>query len=158
MEGCEQDDTCKSIVPWEFASVYVDPRSLKERRVAIDGVEVVLEQRPGDHINVHRNTGLFLWDACFVLAKYLEDEETTRRKGTLSGKRCLDLGAGLGLLALSALVLGAANVVATDIEETLQLLDKNISRNEANIREASKVIKIGILTHLSVFHNSSIIG
>ena len=45
------------------------------------------------------------------------------------GKTVLEVGAGVGLTAVAAAVVGAKAVVATDLEECLPLLKNNIDRN-----------------------------
>jgi predicted nicotinamide N-methyase len=74
--------------------------------------------------------GTTVWDASIVLAKYLE---RGMRKGELSrpkvsGKRGLELGAGMGLAGLSLALLGA-DVTLTDVAEVLPLLQANYERN-----------------------------
>ena len=65
-----------------------------------------------------------VWDSSIVLAKYFE-----RWPQKVAGKRCLDLSAGCGLVGIALAKLGAAQVVATDLEPNLALLHKN---NEVN--------------------------
>ena len=53
-----------------------------------------------------------------VLARYLEQPQAQQE---LKGRKCLELGAGCGLVGLAAALLGAS-VTLTDREETLSLL------------------------------------
>ena len=46
-------------------------------------------------IDVTQNTGSLLWDAAYVLARFLEGL-VARRPAALAGKRCLELGSGTG--------------------------------------------------------------
>ena len=84
--------------------------------------------RPGDHINRQQNTGLVLWDACYLLGRLIESLEA-RTPNYVKSKRCLDLGAGTGLLSIVAWLLGAETVVATDIGDAVELLASNITSN-----------------------------
>jgi len=79
---------------------------------------------------VQKNIGdvsCVIWDAAIVLAKYLD--LTCKSDNWLRGKNVLELGAGLGCAGLTAACLGA-NVVLTDLEEALPMLEKNIRVNE----------------------------
>ncbi len=72
------------------------------------------------------NCGTTAWDASFVLAKYLE-----RNLSNVEGKSVVELGAGIsGLPGMACALLGAAQVVLTDIEgPVLALLRRNVERN-----------------------------
>lgn len=65
-----------------------------------------------------------VWDSSIVLAKLFE-----RWPEQVAGARCLDLSAGCGLVGLALSKLGAAEVVATDLEPNLPLLRKNYEAN-----------------------------
>lgn len=67
-------------------------------------------------------TGATLWDSSIVLTKYLFQE------CEISGKKVIELGAGLGLPSI-ALALRGADVTATDREITCGILQKNIDAN-----------------------------
>ncbi|GAB4816007.1 hypothetical protein N2152v2_003053 [Parachlorella kessleri] len=66
-----------------------------------------------------------VWDSSIVLAKYFE-----RWPLKVAGKRCLDSSAGCGLVGIALSKLGAAQVVATDLEPNLGLLRKNVEAND----------------------------
>jgi predicted nicotinamide N-methyase len=80
----------------------------------------------------NKGRGGFVWDASYVLAKYLADY-----RGNLQGKRVLELGAGCALPSLAAAVLGA-EVVSTDIMPALDLTQENVALNhlEASVTTA----------------------
>lgn len=61
-----------------------------------------------------------VWDSSIVLAKYFE-----KRPDLVRGKRCLELGAGCGLVGIVMAVLEAATVTLTDMAGNLPLLEKN---------------------------------
>ena len=73
------------------------------------------------------NCGTTAWDASFVLAKWLERNLFT----SLVGKTVVELGSGIaGLPGMACSLLGAAQVVLTDIDgPVLALLRKNVERN-----------------------------
>ncbi|KAJ2947456.1 hypothetical protein O0L34_g17240 [Tuta absoluta] len=72
-----------------------------------------------------------VWDASLVLAKYLETI-CHQKADFLSGLKVLELGAGLGVVGLTAATLGA-QVTLTDLPEALPLLRLNISENKSKI-------------------------
>ncbi|GAX77181.1 hypothetical protein CEUSTIGMA_g4627.t1 [Chlamydomonas eustigma] len=65
-----------------------------------------------------------VWDSSIVVCKYLEKMGDT----IVKGKRCLDLSAGCGLVAVVLCHLGASEVVATDLPGNLSLLRSNCSK------------------------------
>lgn len=69
-------------------------------------------------------TGLNVWDGSVLLAKYVESYPDTVR-----GKRVLELGAGPGFVGIAAGIVGAAEVVLTDLEYTIPLMKDNVERN-----------------------------
>lgn len=72
-----------------------------------------------------------VWDACLVLAKYLETI-CHQKPDFLSGLKVLELGCGLGVVGLTAATLGA-QVTLTDLPEALTLLRYNINENKSKI-------------------------
>jgi len=65
-----------------------------------------------------------VWDSAIVLSKFLE----LRGRGALTGKQCLELGSGCGLLSTVLARLGAT-VTSTDLECNLPLLRENLRAN-----------------------------
>eukprot|EP00882_Tetradesmus_deserticola_P020392 GHRQ01022031.1.p1 GENE.GHRQ01022031.1~~GHRQ01022031.1.p1 ORF type:complete len:180 (+),score=67.43 GHRQ01022031.1:225-764(+) len=89
------------------------------------GVNLRLAQDPSSE-----HLGTTVWDASIVLAKYLEKN---MRKGEFSrpkasGKRAIELGAGMGLAGLAFALIGA-NVLLTDVAEVMPLLQRNYDNN-----------------------------
>ena len=68
-------------------------------------------------------TGLNVWDGSILLAKYIEAYPYIR------GKRVLELGSGPGFVGISAGIVGAKEVVLTDLEYTMPLMQDNVERN-----------------------------
>ncbi|GAB4813580.1 hypothetical protein N2152v2_000626 [Parachlorella kessleri] len=91
------------------------------------GLTFKLAQDPNSH-----NLGTTVWDASIVLAKWLEKNS---RRGDFSrqrcrGRRCLELGSGMGLGGLAFALLGA-HVTLTDLGPVLPLLARNYQQNLA---------------------------
>jgi len=57
------------------------------------------------HQNVDGDVSCVVWDAALVLAGYL-DGENKRARGFLKGKSVIELGSGVGCVALTAAALG----------------------------------------------------
>ncbi|DAZ99866.1 TPA: hypothetical protein N0F65_008609 [Lagenidium giganteum] len=77
----------------------------------------------GEVGNSGKGTGLTTWDGSVILAKYLEH---TRAKD-FEDKRVVELGAGTGLVGLSVALLGAREVLLTDLAYTMDNLATNIA-------------------------------
>ncbi|POM77220.1 Serine hydroxymethyltransferase, mitochondrial precursor, partial [Phytophthora palmivora] len=73
--------------------------------------------------NSGKGTGLTTWDGSVVLAKYLEHQ----RRSDIAGSRVVELGAGTGLVGISAALLGARQVILTDLDYVVD----NLARNAA---------------------------
>lgn len=75
-----------------------------------------------------------------MLCKFFESEVHFRQR-FWAGRKVIELGAGLGLPSLAAALLGAAEVLITDLAEALELPRKNIALNfkdeQANISVAA---------------------
>ncbi len=89
-------------------------------------IEFQLAQDPSSH-----NLGTTVWDASIVLAKYLEKNV---RKGEFSrvkvkGKRCIELGAGMGLAGMAFALLGADVALTDTTDAVMALLRRNVDTN-----------------------------
>ncbi|KAG5179641.1 rab geranylgeranyl transferase component A [Tribonema minus] len=86
-------------------------------------------------------TGGTVWRASVMLAEYC----CTHLKDAMAGAPVLEIGAGLGLVAIAAWHLGALQVVATDIDHDgnrlLALLAKNISANCQSQERAAPLVR-----------------
>ncbi|RLN98309.1 hypothetical protein BBJ28_00007993 [Nothophytophthora sp. Chile5] len=89
-------------------------------RFAIDGKAVVI----GEVGNSGQGTGLTTWDGSVVLAKYLEHQ----RRRDIAGSRVVELGSGTGLVGISAALLGAREVILTDLDYVVDNLAKNVAQ------------------------------
>ena len=99
------------------------------------------------------DTGVVVWDAALVLAKYLE-----QHRHEVRGRAVLELGAGTGAVGLSAGVLGAARVVLTDQEDLVEFLEHNIDLNTEVTQPGSEVTAMplhwGDNTHIEAVMNT----
>ncbi|CAM9777382.1 unnamed protein product, partial [Ectocarpus sp. 6 AP-2014] len=64
------------------------------------------------------------WDCSLVLAKYLD-----QRPEEVRGKRVLELGCGVGLPGVAAAVVGATEVILTDMAIGLPAIERTIELN-----------------------------
>ena len=90
-------------------------------RYAVGRDELVVEQDQ----SLHDSCGGIVWESAFCLAQLLQRDGGKR----VRGKRVVELGAGAGLLGMSAAKLGAEDVVLTDHPSALPLLRRNVERN-----------------------------
>lgn len=86
----------------------------------------------GCRIKIHEDydagLGGTLFDGALCLCNYLETRWSKDGMMMMKGKDILELGAGCGLPGILTYKLGA-NVVLTDLEETIELLEENIENN-----------------------------
>ena len=82
--------------------------------------------RIAERQNQHDATAFSVWDGGILLADYLQ-----ARPVVIQGKHVLELGAGLGLVGLTAAALGAQSVVLTDLVVVMPCLSQNIATNQA---------------------------
>ncbi|CAE7206308.1 mettl21a [Symbiodinium necroappetens] len=81
-----------------------------------------------------QNVPLVLWESGYLMMRWLEHKAMT--SGVFRGSRVLELGAGIGLAAITATLAGA-KVVATDgSSEAVQLMQRNIAANLDNEQAA----------------------
>ena len=68
------------------------------------------------------------WDASIVMLQYLESYPEL-----IIGKTVLELGAGLGLTSIGCKILGAQQVIATDLPEVIPNLRRNLEFNQEDV-------------------------
>ena len=108
-------------LPLEGKVVRVHPR-----RDAFERSSESEDGKRGVGADYARVTGALLWDSSVVLSVHLLQR---RKEGRLPiGLHCVELGAGLGLVGLSAATLGC-RVTLTDREEVLPLLAHGVAMN-----------------------------
>lgn len=99
----------------------------------------------GEVGNSGQGTGLTTWDGSVVLAKYLEHA----RMEDLRGARILELGSGTGLVGLSAALLGAREVILTDLAYTMDNLARNAKATMRNaVATTSSSVKCAVHTQV----------
>ena len=84
------------------------------------------------------DTGVVVWDAAIVLAKYLEINTDMVRD-----MEVVELGSGTGAVGLCAGVLGAKQVILTDLEELVVFLSHNIELNTEVTRVSALALEWG---------------
>jgi len=98
--------------------------------------------------NAKETVGFTLWDASIVLSYFLEHMQSTRGIFTPDGdkrKRVAELGAGCGMVSISAGVLGA-DVVCTDCKHVIPLAQINVDLNKGAISSGGGTVTCKELT------------
>lgn len=125
----------------------------------------------GSSINIHifeqagvsaENLSLSTWGSSFVLANLLHKirtpfinlNEEAQKRTALERPSVLELGAGTGLVGISAVALRHAKVLLTDLAPILPGLDANISLNKQLLSRTGSSASCGLLdwTHPSEIH------
>lgn len=122
----------------------VDPESF-----TIDGRRVFI----GEVGNSGKGTGLTTWDGSVVLAKFLEYQSRETHALELRGARVLELGAGTGLVGLSAALLGAKEVVLTDLDYTMENLARNVATTLQLAANAQREVTSAVSTRVLDWFN-----
>eukprot|EP00286_Rhodomonas_abbreviata_P006876 CAMPEP_0181327550 /NCGR_PEP_ID=MMETSP1101-20121128/22170_1 /TAXON_ID=46948 /ORGANISM="Rhodomonas abbreviata, Strain Caron Lab Isolate" /LENGTH=258 /DNA_ID=CAMNT_0023436235 /DNA_START=9 /DNA_END=782 /DNA_ORIENTATION=+ len=125
------------VVEWQTS---LTDKDAKEQEIEVMGVRFLMKQEPqpldGDETFAGLRTstigtGNIVWDGSMSAVKLLEASERTGdpalAKGSLSGKKCLELGSGCaGLGGLACALLGPAKVVVSDVASLTPLLRANV--------------------------------
>ncbi|KAJ3303320.1 hypothetical protein HDU76_005367 [Blyttiomyces sp. JEL0837] len=81
-------------------------------------------------------TGTVAWDSAIILSRFLTRcncltipnvQHPSTSLFSIQSKKCIELGAGTGLLSITLAMLGASRVVLTDQIETLKIARKNVA-------------------------------
>mmetsp|Transcript_132660 Transcript_132660/g.369847 ORF Transcript_132660/g.369847 Transcript_132660/m.369847 type:complete len:263 (-) Transcript_132660:135-923(-) len=103
-------------------------------------IEVVSMAQPPHRHHFPAITGNSVWDAGMYLAHWISQGGA----GPLVGRRCIELGAGLGLVGLSAACCGAT-VFLTDLAANVPALQENCRRNASRVAAAGGAVAFGVL-------------
>lgn len=126
-----------AIVPFigaTFEAVLLNPRLLPHRtfefliRRRAQKVEIEQGWSPRHRMD---GTGACVWDAAITLCDHL-----CERPQLVEGRCVVELGSGCGVLAIVAARLGARCVHATDLEQALLLLARNVWLNGTSAGQA----------------------
>ena len=125
----------KCITGRYFDQVYQRHRQDDE---TIEGFEIGGKMlRIEEELNQSVGTGLNVWDGALLLAYYLQSNAAS----VVDGKTIVELGSGCGLVGIAAAVLGAREVILTDLSYTLPLLRGNIEYNRHVVSEKCERIE-----------------
>lgn len=123
-----RDDTGDVLVPPQIPTVA--HQTIELSFPPLDNpVKLVVDAGPG--------CGGIAWPAGEVLSRYLA------RRGSLMGQQAIELGSGTGLVGLVAGLLGADEVVVTDQEQLMKIMEENIQLNGLGNRVRASVLNWG---------------
>lgn len=101
---------------------------------SLDSTTFVREIERSDEsvLRVHQmetgDVGVVVWDAALVLLFYLDKENQRQGGAFLRGRTIVELGAGTGVISISAATRGAL-VVASDLPDLVDLMKRNREEN-----------------------------
>lgn len=102
------------------------------------GGNLSIMQDPGSEQRGHGEAGGVVWKCAAAMGHHLCDRRYFPR-GYWKGKRCLEIGAGTGILGLAAARLGAL-VTITDYGELSDLIAHNVKRNLSPEQQAATTV------------------
>ncbi|OQR96701.1 hypothetical protein THRCLA_07195 [Thraustotheca clavata] len=91
-----------------------------------------------------------VWDCALVLSRFLTNEMYFS-KDYFVNKRVIELGCGIGVPGLSCALLGANQVVLTDMEVAIPWIEKNIEYNKVETIVRAQALMWGSPTGLGSF-------
>lgn len=103
------------------------------------------------------STGLTVWNSSLLMCRLLQQIAKTQHD-FFQGKTVVELGCGVGLNSLTAALLGARSVVATDRNPSvLDLTTRNIELNSLQSRVIARDISWGLLDAMEIADSAEII-
>lgn len=136
-----EDDSIKEEV-WEAASIRLSERSGRTAMGAISRKFRIppAKDKPSEDIEIHEpaltadNLGLKTWASSYLLARRLwrlaADDNSIPSANDFAPHSVLELGAGTGLVGLSAAMVLGTGVLLTDLPEIVENLERNALVNE----------------------------
>ena len=122
------------------------PPALWLRTFPVDGDELRIWEDPRG--TLAGGNGATVWDSALAFATAVsssgDDDNSVAATTDWRGLRVLELGSGVGLVAL-ALACRGANVVATERAIALPLLEKNVEANAAVVKKSGGTIESAAL-------------
>ncbi|KAK9721274.1 Methyltransferase-like protein 21B [Basidiobolus ranarum] len=118
--------TESSLVPWRFCNPYANQKYDPVRSFLFNGHKITIEQKQDQKIDITQNTGNIVWDGAYILSKFVQNHVKVK------GKKCIELGAGTGLVGLVTWTLGG-KVTLTEIADLVQHTQKNVELNVATL-------------------------
>jgi predicted nicotinamide N-methyase len=109
------------IVRWKYNNLYTNEKYLPFRTYFFNYKKLVIHQKTQD---IDKQTGNIIWDGAYILSQYLYQHVP------LQNKTIVELGSGHGFLSLVCALAGAPKVIATDLPDQLDLVQKNIQENQ----------------------------
>ena len=114
-----------AVVLWTYNNPRVERKDLQLLNFPFCGQTIKIEQNTEVAINRHTNTNFKLWDGSFLLSCYIE----SLGEKYFKGKKCMELGAGCGLVGMVAAIL-EADVVLTDLPSAIDHTKHCLSLNK----------------------------
>ncbi len=112
----------------EIQLYLIDPDNM-QRAFAIDEIQTILANTP---------YWTFCWASGQALACYL-----LQHKARFAGRRILDFGAGSGVVAIAAVMAGAAKVIACDIDpDALEAVRANAALNRVEVETCVDLVQL----------------
>lgn len=119
----------QALVPWTYDNPHVQ-QNASLRSFSFLNRNLTIFQNFDEEISLDRNTDKKLWDGSFLLSRLIEADIIPIHKDWQILK-CVELGAGTGLVSMVLKLKRAATVVATDM--TTSTLQKNIAANDIDV-------------------------
>ncbi|RMX65115.1 hypothetical protein DD238_005574 [Peronospora effusa] len=139
-----QDHTCLALP----SRIFGFNAAATNDKIMIDGRVVHIEEVG----NAGKGTGLTTWDGSVVLAKYLEYQ----RRDDIAGKKIVELGAGTGLVGIAAALLGAQEVILSDLDYVIDNLANNVAETMKLAANANRPVDCDVSTRVLNWFNPPI--